>query len=562
MMARKIGDAFVRIRPQVKASEFEDEAERPLETGLTKASRRAGEAAGKAGGRGLNRRLGETIKSGLSGSISVAVGGLRAGITGALSDPKLIAGIVGGVAALAPIIASTLSAALIAGSGLGFIGLGALLLKDEPRVKGAAGRLANTVKKTFAGAAKPLIGPLVQALGIFEKLAVEIGPQIRQAFADVAPAIVPLAQGLAELVRGALPGVLALVKQSAPLLTSMSASFGQLGRAIGTAFEQIAKGGPEAAVFMKDLITVLSAVIVVAGGLVRQFTANYVTLRNFFTSIPGWVAAAGSAIAGFGTSVGNFFTALPGRIGAAIAAIPGILQRAFVAAFDAAAYAVGFGIGTVLRLLAALPGRAAAAVARLWSAMSGAFTSAVGFARDNAAQLVTRFVVTVATLPGRAAAAVASVGSAIAGKLRSAVTSAYDIGQDIIRGMINGITSMIGAAVDAAKRAVGNIISGAKDALGIGSPSKVFAGFGRDSIRGYIQGLRQQTPSIDAAVSAALVPGGPFGDTRQVGEMAGLLRALLGATRDNTDAVQALPPDLASTLLGGGPSLRLLGRMR
>jgi len=79
-----------------------------------------------------------------------------------------------------------------------------------------------------------------------------------------------------------------------------------------------------------------------------------------------------------------------------------------------------------------------------------------------------------------------------------------------MRGMIGGIQSMAGSLASTAKNVVGGAVSAAKSALGISSPSKVFAAIGRDTGRGFIIGLtgtrdkiRRTTESIAAAITKA-----------------------------------------------------------
>ena len=88
----------------------------------------------------------------------------------------------------------------------------------------------------------------------------------------------------------------------------------------------------------------------------------------------------------------------------------------------------------------------------------------------------------------------------------------YGAGQDVLRGLINGIVSMSGAVKNAIERAVNNAVRGALSALGIGSPSKVFAEIGRFSMDGYIVGVNDRVMEVKTSVSNALAPGSG-GDT-------------------------------------------------
>lgn len=64
-----------------------------------------------------------------------------------------------------------------------------------------------------------------------------------------------------------------------------------------------------------------------------------------------------------------------------------------------------------------------------------------------------------------------------------------NFGVNIIQGLINGITGMIGTAINAVKN-VGNAIkNGIKSIFGISSPSKVFEGYGKNLIQGLANGI-------------------------------------------------------------------------
>lgn len=73
-------------------------------------------------------------------------------------------------------------------------------------------------------------------------------------------------------------------------------------------------------------------------------------------------------------------------------------------------------------------------------------------------------------------------------------------GRDLIQGMINGVkekaTDLANAAGDAVKGAVGK----AKSLLGIKSPSRVFAGIGRDTVLGFIRGINQNTGAVGKSI--------------------------------------------------------------
>ena len=102
-----------------------------------------------------------------------------------------------------------------------------------------------------------------------------------------------------------------------------------------------------------------------------------------------------------------------------------------------------------------------------WNAIVEGVKTAAGWLLDE-----------IRAIPGRIVGALGDLGSLL-----------WDAGKAIIQGLIGGIKNMVGAAVDAVKDAIGGVISGAKRMLGIGSPSKVFIGFGQDVMAGMAIGM-------------------------------------------------------------------------
>jgi len=133
----------------------------------------------------------------------------------------------------------------------------------------------------------------------------------------------------------------------------------------------------------------------------------------------------------------------------------------------------------------------------------------------------------VSSLPSRISAAVALLPSLLVG-----------VGRDMIQGLINGISSMVSAAVAAVKNVGGQMLAGVKATLGIHSPSRVF----RDQVGkmvglGLLAGIEDQAISarIDTAVNhlvsvpgdgartasagvQVVVQGNVYGDPDHVGE--------------------------------------------
>jgi hypothetical protein len=110
---------------------------------------------------------------------------------------------------------------------------------------------------------------------------------------------------------------------------------------------------------------------------------------------------------------------------------------------------------------------------------------------------------------------VGEAGAKAALGIRDAITGALDwvrsidlmqIGRDILQGMANGISASAGVVRDAVSNAVNGAIRSAKEALGIASPSKVFANFGELTGEGYTEGVEDSSGDAQAALTALVQP--------------------------------------------------------
>lgn len=82
----------------------------------------------------------------------------------------------------------------------------------------------------------------------------------------------------------------------------------------------------------------------------------------------------------------------------------------------------------------------------------------------------------------------------------------YNVGRDIISGLINGVGSMWGNAVNYVKNLGGDIAKALKDKLGIHSPSLVFQEIGKFTGQGLIDGLASMNDSVQKAATDLINP--------------------------------------------------------
>lgn len=644
----KIADAYVDIE-----SRFDGAAlRRSIREGIDDAEpdvrdhsrRRIGEPGGRSAATGFGDAFLNGITLGFRGGGS---------LSSAFSSSPWVTGIglaiAGGVAAVAaPAIGAALSGIAIAGAGLGVIGLGAMLLKENPAVKAAATTLGNTVKSTFTDAAQVMVVPFVDSLGIFSKLVKDLGPDIKGMFADVAPAIKPLAEGLAGMVKESMPGFRDLVKASVPFLEGFAKALPGIGSALSSFMSSLAKGGPGALKFFQDIIVYVSNALRIWGAIFGWLAGAYGAIHNFFaTQLPGavrasvtwiqnawnaivsffsrvgsaissWASGAWNAVTGFFGRIGSaitgaassiasgfmsvitWFRELPGRIVAGIQALPGMLSRAFTAAFNAVFYAIGFGIGATIRFFVTLPdrirsalsslvstlvaiwtnvfdasvawvtntvtsvenwfrqlpGRASAAISTLWNALSTWFNQVVTSAVAWVSNLIIMVEQWFRQLPGRASSAISGLWGAISGWLTSAAASARNVASDLVNGFISWLQQLPGRAASAASGVRGAILGAFS-----GAGSWLYSA-GMDIIRGVGNGISAMVGwAVGLARSAASSVVSGFKDalgisspSRRMREEVG--RQLLpGAMEGVTDTipvfrrdVRDLTPDLTSAV--------------
>lgn len=177
---------------------------------------------------------------------------------------------------------------------------------------------------------------------------------------------------------------------------------------------------------------------------------------------------AGGAGAGIDAAIA-FFSQLPGAVGGFLqSVIDSVVGWASSMWSQASAAGSGF-LSAIGSFLAALPGNVAS-----W--LSGAISTVVGW--------VTQFA-------SNATSAASQFGQGLRDGLAAIPGTLGNIGANIIQGLVNGVTGAAGRLVDAVKGAVGDAIQGAKNLLGIASPSKLFKKFGYFTMEGMRIGIEQ-----------------------------------------------------------------------
>lgn len=515
----------------------------------------------------LSDTLGHVEKA--VGRLGIAVGGV--GALGAAAGAVVAAGAVGAVAAIG--------------------GLGVAFAAQNAKVASSFTALGDHVQKTMQDLAKPITPVLVQIAGDTREAFDDIAPQLGAMFKTVAPFLRQLANGVLSLIQNIMPGINALVSAAGPVITSLSVGFGALGDALSGFLTGLSSGAGGAAAALDGIFAIVGAILPVLGQLIGTlatalapvFTALVPIVTTLATALgqiltpliqvlgPVFTqiatALAGALIPAIQLMADSFVALMP-VIGPIITQIGDLLVQAIntlapllpplidaffqiVAALlpiippliqivsdlmplmgDILGVVVGIitnivvpaiqFLAGVLVFLAERAALMASKIAEAWEWIKGVIPDAV----SNISGWLDRLGQYFRDLPGNVLRAVGNLGSLL-----------VNAGGDILTGLWNGIQGMGGWLRDRLFGFFNSLVPDwARDALGIGSPSKVFAEIGKWVPEGMAQGIEGNAQVVQTAVTGmagVTVPvGAPATGSGQMGGPGGVAVTFDGNTSD------------------------------
>jgi hypothetical protein len=273
--------AKLRIEEERATAQAERNMARATATALREAAKRQKEEEKRrrqddGGGRdrGFFGFFGQAAKVGAAAGVDAAStfsSAFQSGIMGAFkslpapAQAGIIAGLLAAVTAAAPIIATTISAAILLGVGSAGIAGGIALAVNNAQVKAAFAGLGAYAMAVLRDAAKPFQSELIDASRIFGAALDRNSPELRSVFATLSQAVQPLARGLAGLVTNALPGIRRAAAAAVPLFKELGKELPRLGKAISFFFDRIAEAGPGAVAVFKFILIAVEALIMEFG---------------------------------------------------------------------------------------------------------------------------------------------------------------------------------------------------------------------------------------------------------------------------------------------------------
>lgn len=185
--------------------------------------------------------------------------------------------------------AQAIGALLITALAGAFIALGAYALRGSAQVKGAFQDMKSTIGSVVRAAAQPLEGPLVQAMNGIRDAARGMGPMLHDAFEATAPLVSDFSTGITNLAVGALPGLVAALRNAGPAMDGFKTAMGDVGQGIGDMFKEMTKGDA-------------------AEGLQRAWQTLGVEMQNLLTNIGQFIATMSNSASATTLFIGIFRT--------------------------------------------------------------------------------------------------------------------------------------------------------------------------------------------------------------------------------------------------------------
>lgn len=342
------------------------------------------------------------------------------------------------------------------------------LLPVMPQLASAVGQLAQAIGPVLGAVMKavvPLVGALVGALsGVFAAVL----PVIVQLIGMLASTIATLLPVLMPVITTIISLVTTLVGQLAPILMEiLNAVLPPVIAIIGLVLQAI---GPVISMIAGLLIPIIQALMPV---VVTVFTVVANVIKSAMQIVQGIIQVVTGIISGnWGMVWTGIKNVLSGVFNTIVALIKG-----------------GMAIGqSVIRSVMG-------AIAGIWQNAWNGIKGFVGNIWNGIVSGISGYI-------GRIVSSISGIKDRIVGAVSGAGSWLVSAGQNIVNGLISGVGSMAGSIGSFfLSKLPGWIVGPFKSALGIHSPSRLFAEYGVYTGEGYIDGIEKQKPAIARTLS-------------------------------------------------------------
>lgn len=282
---------------------------------------------------------------------------LRTGIPAVLGSPIGAAALSLGGLFAASFVGAVISAGVFAAIGAGFVGIAAVVLRENERLTDSWARLAETATSQMQSAASSLVPVFSDALRLVEAMFAEhIAGPLRAIFTGIAPIVLPIVRQLVEAVGTVLDAIAApeALDGLRQVFAAFEASIPRIADAVAGFLTTIMSEGPLAAEGVSLVTSAVENLLNFAGDAVTTLTQMAVGLADMWDQasvVLGPVVAAVGGLVGLVTDLHPAVILLGTAFGVAATAV-----ARFGFTLRAAQFAMGpFGliIGTISAAFAA-----------------------------------------------------------------------------------------------------------------------------------------------------------------------------------------------------------------
>lgn len=386
------------------------------------------------------------------------------------------------------------------------------------------GEFFSTFGSTIAGVGSIIAGAILAVTNFVDmfrngfSIIKDILMGVGIALAAVGAVLIGAPAAVAAAVAGivyAVANLVILIKEHfdeiVAFLQSLPEKIGEFINSVVTWFEQLPQKAGEAVNAVRTWFEQLPGQI-------------YNFLTQIISNIAEWGAnmlqTASQGASNVITTVVNFFNQLPHEIGHALGYVIGKMIEFGLNAINWVTTEVPKIIDNIVTFFSELPGKVWTWLTNTISKIAAWGSSMVSNAKTAASNTISSVVNFFATLPGKVwtwlgntvnkvaswGANLRSKGAEAAGNLVGAVVSGVgslpsrmlEVGKNIVHGVWNGICNAAGWFKSQVRSFFSGIVDGVKDALGIHSPSRVFADeVGKWIPPGIGEGVSDQMPKLE-----------------------------------------------------------------
>lgn len=232
--------------------------------------------------------------------------------------PAAIAALVAMVVAAAPGLGAILAGGIVGATGAGGLIGGIAAAAQDPQVKEAGTRFAESMSDSFANLGQAFVVPTASALDeLAEHLDKTFRGPLSGAMGSLAREIAPLTHGFEGLIDKTVPGLVKGLGAAEKVLRVLGDELPGLGTDISQMFSTLADSSDGAVMGMKTLIDVTGDVLIWTGNLIAFFADLYEAGVKFGAGVTGaledilnWlqvVSPAAGILAGWIGQLNNHF---------------------------------------------------------------------------------------------------------------------------------------------------------------------------------------------------------------------------------------------------------------